>query len=441
MRPPVAMQRRAARSPGARLLPAFLIALASAALLGAWGGEAHDIITAKSLRLLPAPLKTWLAEREDSLLSLAREPDRRVDGIKEQVRELERLLEQAADTAAKADLRRRRDELAARLATEQAKHFFDIDALTDEGPPFADFPRQETAARRYVAAYLMRADRPRAARLLGVEPAALPEALSDDEALRLGAAAMTDKGTLPWAISDTVTELTETFRRRDLDHLPAVIGRLAHYVGDLHQPLHTTMNYDGKLTGNTGVHSLFEIDMLDRYADYYRQMPREYLRPYDAVGDVAALVFARVSENASLTRQLLATDTEARKRSNLSPEDVAWLKAQDRDERTTLMTTRDVSDLDERRRRVVGHVDTLHFLLREAHGDLARRRLGAAASDLASLVYTAWLEAGRPPLESPPEEAKSELRPFDQTAFIMLVIVATTIAVLLLRRKQPPPRS
>lgn len=40
-------------------------------------------------------------------------------------------------------------------------------------------------------------------------------------------------------------------------------GVMAHYIGDLGQPLHVTENYDGQMTGQKGIHAYFEDDMVD----------------------------------------------------------------------------------------------------------------------------------------------------------------------------------
>ena len=46
---------------------------------------------------------------------------------------------------------------------------------------------------------------------------------------------------------------------------------LGHYVGDAHQPLHVTANYDGAETGNNGIHSRYESTMLQSY-NYLNQI-------------------------------------------------------------------------------------------------------------------------------------------------------------------------
>jgi hypothetical protein len=40
---------------------------------------------------------------------------------------------------------------------------------------------------------------------------------------------------------------------------------LGHYVGDMHMPLHITRNYNGQYSGQTGVHSRFESNMINTY--------------------------------------------------------------------------------------------------------------------------------------------------------------------------------
>ena len=41
-------------------------------------------------------------------------------------------------------------------------------------------------------------------------------------------------------------------------------GVLAHYIGDLAQPLHVSENYDGQLSGQKGIHSYFEDDLVEQ---------------------------------------------------------------------------------------------------------------------------------------------------------------------------------
>lgn len=72
-------------------------------------------------------------------------------------------------------------------------------------------------------------------------------------------------GTLPWAIQLTIDSLTAQFIRNDLTSAKLTMSDLGHYVADAHQPLHCTKNYDGKFTGNDGIHSRYESTMINTH--------------------------------------------------------------------------------------------------------------------------------------------------------------------------------
>lgn len=423
----------------ASLLVAFPAALVAAIFVAGWGREAHQIVTDHAFELLPPPLATWYHDHREHVRRASNGPDRRVDELKEELRKAEKKLQ---ETPTSPEAGNRVADVRRRLQAERAKHFFDIDALTDEGPPFASFPHQEKAARKYVAGFLMRTDRPRAARLLDVPEADLPQTVSDQQADLLGRAAMDAEGTLPWTIRDTMARLTETFRKRDVDRLNEALGDLAHYVADLCQPFHTTDNYDGKLTGNIGIHGMLEIDLIERYRDEYEQPPADSLRSYQSWHyplDVPALVFEQFGRNASLASVMVKAAAEARRRSGINDDDVAYLKGLDPEQRTALMQTTDASTLSARDRRMVVHVDALHNVLRDKFGAPVRRRLGEAASLLAAMVYTAWLDADRPPLAPAPADT-TESPGLDWTTFLpTAVVLAVLLAVILRRRRQTPP--
>jgi hypothetical protein len=71
-------------------------------------------------------------------------------------------------------------------------------------------------------------------------------------------------GILPWASVWAMDSLTAQFRRRDWTKAYQTAADLGHYVGDGYQPLHCTVNYNGVATGNTGIHSRYESGMLDQ---------------------------------------------------------------------------------------------------------------------------------------------------------------------------------
>lgn len=68
------------------------------------------------------------------------------------------------------------------------------------------------------------------------------------------------EGTLPWEIVKTKNKLTEAFKNKDKALILLYSADLGHYIGDAFVPLHTTMNYDGQLTKQAGLHGLWETE-------------------------------------------------------------------------------------------------------------------------------------------------------------------------------------
>ncbi|MDR3672885.1 MAG: S1/P1 nuclease [Holophaga sp.] len=113
---------------------------------------------------------------------------------------------------------------------------------------------------------------------------------------RLGPEAFQRNGQVPWVIQDRVQELAEAFRAGDPDRVAWTTAILSHYVGDLNVPLHTTVNYDGKLSGQAGVHSRWETGLVHRLGSWdpeprtARLDGRDMLAPWDWLVETNALV-------------------------------------------------------------------------------------------------------------------------------------------------------
>lgn len=65
-------------------------------------------------------------------------------------------------------------------------------------------------------------------------------------------------GYVPYHIVFMKEALTNAFRNKNKDSILFYAADLAHYVGDAHVPLHTSINYDGQLTNQKGLHALWE---------------------------------------------------------------------------------------------------------------------------------------------------------------------------------------
>lgn len=76
-----------------------------------------------------------------------------------------------------------------------------------------------------------------------------------------GSATVYKNGDLPWAIKYDYDSLVTFLKVQDTTNANRAIADLGHYIGDAHQPLHCTENYNRK-----GVHSRYETTMLNDYS-------------------------------------------------------------------------------------------------------------------------------------------------------------------------------
>jgi hypothetical protein len=86
---------------------------------------------------------------------------------------------------------------------------------------------------------------------------------------KLGADTLLAYGTLPWNINKVYYRLRDAFMVGDPEEILRLSADLGHYIGDAHVPLHTTENYDGQLTGQSGIHAFWESRLPELFADKY----------------------------------------------------------------------------------------------------------------------------------------------------------------------------
>jgi hypothetical protein len=164
-------------------------------------------------------------------------------------------------------------------------------------------------------------------------------------------------GTAIWQIGIFEHRLESDFRRgrwRRADH-DAVF--LAHYAADLTQPFHTIKNYDGQLTGQNGVHSRFETELVDSLSETW-EIPVDRAR---LIADLDQRIFNEYL--GSYAQAALVLDAD--------------------------------------RRAVLGisYFDPKYFTrFQQMAGPIAEKRLENAATFTGSLWYTAWVNAGKPDL-------------------------------------------
>jgi hypothetical protein len=178
-------------------------------------------------------------------------------------------------------------------------------------------------------------------------------------------------GVVPWTIAGVTETLAVAMAAGDWSQVILRAADLGHYVGDCHQPLHCTENYDGQLSGNDGVHLRYEIHMLDRNLDQLR--PDSGRAVY--IEDPLEAIFASIPGTWKYVDSILDADRQARKRDS-------------------------------------SYGTEYHRIMWDRTGSFTISKMAQAARFVADLWYTAWVDAGRPEFPSPAEaEAIASLQP------------------------------
>lgn len=224
------------------------------------------------------------------------------------------------------------------VAAEGPRHYIDIDHYGP--PPFDSLPRSwEEAVARYTADTLQQ------------------------------------HGILPWHIPRMLSRLTCAFQEKDAGRILQLSAELGHYVADAHVPLHASTNHNGQLSGQHGIHALWESRIPELIADKefnYWSGRAVY------IADAAAFAWEVVISSA------MAADTVLRLEKELSlrfppAQRYAWEK------RNGTLT----------RNYAAAYSLAYHRLM----GGMVERRMRNSIAAVASCWYTAWVNAGQPPLQ------------------------------------------
>lgn len=165
-----------------------------------------------------------------------------------------------------------------------------------------------------------------------------------------------DQGILPWAILRTYDSLKSNIGKRNWDRSKYFAADLGHYIADAFMPLHLTVNYNGYNTGQSGVHSRYETKMVDAYQNYI------IIRDSAAtdIDNVTASVFNMIYRNYRYVDSVLAADKKASAEAGNT------------------------------------NTDSYYKKLWTYSGGFTNRLFSGASVTLASYIYSAWVEAGKP---------------------------------------------
>ncbi len=284
-----------------------VVALALPAPADAWGFAAHRLIMARAIDQLPPELKPLFERFRADMLVRVTDPDTwRNVGWE-----------------------------------DDPNHFVDFGAPEYGAYPFTALPRDHNAALE-----------------------------------RFGAVVLERNGTLPWREAEMFGNLRrafEEFRQQapyTTSNTVLFAAVAAHYLQDAHQPFHATINYDGRQTGQRGIHSRFERDLFERYESRLRLDPG----PPVAIASIRDFTFDVLLSSYRQVDAILEADKEA-------------------------LAGRETYD--------AAYFDAFFTKVQL----VLERQLSQSIAATAGMIVAAWEQAGRPPIRLQDARPVERVRP------------------------------
>jgi hypothetical protein len=181
-------------------------------------------------------------------------------------------------------------------------------------------------------------------------------------------------GILPWTIEIVMNDLTEAFRNRNEAEILRLSADLSHYIADAHVPLHTTVNHDGQLTNQKGLHSFWESRLPELYGDEYN-----YAYP-----------------KATYIVNPLAESWNIIKASHACLDSVL---GQERELNSTFDPAKKYVTIQRGEKSFQGFSDEYSKEYHRLLNGMVERRLQATIAAVGNYWYTAWVNGGRPNLK------------------------------------------
>ena len=192
----------------------------------------------------------------------------------------------------------------------------------------------------------------------------------------------------PWSTYLTFLSLTKAFAAKDQASILRLSADLGHYLGDLNVPLHTTQNYNGQLSGQTGIHGFWESRIPELQAKNYTFWvgKASYVNdPQQALWEAVYRAHAQVDSVLKFEKLVTEKIPEGQKYSY-----------EERGGQTVRVYSREFTEA---------------YAL--ALNQQVERQMRASIQMIADFWYTAWINAGQPDLGSLKQVTEREegLRP------------------------------
>lgn len=197
-------------------------------------------------------------------------------------------------------------------------------------------------------------------------------------------------GIVPWHIQTMLYRLTEAFRKKDYASILRNSAEIGHYIADSHVPLHASSNHNGQLTNQKGIHGFWESRvpelLAEKQFDYFIGKAAYIDNPSD-------YIWKRFLESAKASDSVLAIERE--------------LTKQFRDDQKFAFEDRNGKTIKQ-------YSSSFTIAFNDKLDNMVERRMRLSIFSVASLWYTAWVNAGQPDLK---EIAKQDFSEEDRKSF------------------------
>jgi len=180
-------------------------------------------------------------------------------------------------------------------------------------------------------------------------------------------------GIIPWQIWRSYQNLVLAFRQKDTNKIIRYSADLGHYVADAHVPLHTTSNYNGQFTNQIGIHAFWETRLPEMFAERYNL----FIGPVVYIDDPLTQAWNIIKTSNSMVDSVLSIEKQ--------------LSQHFRPSETKAYIVRN-------NQLILTYSDNYAIAYHQALNGMVERRFRASIHSIASLWYSAWVDAGQPKL-------------------------------------------
>lgn len=181
-------------------------------------------------------------------------------------------------------------------------------------------------------------------------------------------------GIVPWHVLLLKKHLTEAFEERNFERIILVSTDLGHYLADANVPLHTTENYNGQLSGQKGIHGLWESRLVELNYDNFNLLTGKAVYLEDVRESIwMHILSSHLAVDSVLQMEIVATDKVG-------------------EDQKYSFERRGKSEIKVYSRKFCTEYNKLL-------DGMVERQMRKAIHLIGSIWYTAWVDAGQPSLE------------------------------------------